>query len=205
MIDISPSIASADLLHLREEIEFVDSHFEKIHIDIEDGVYLPNISFGFKLARAVCQASVSHKSLHIMTQDPLRWLPDIANCRAEIVFIHIDHLKDPVLTLEKFLASGITVGLGVSNRDIGRDLTPLLKRVSSALVLTAEIEDPLQKYSPALAQFAGKLAETFHKEVWVDGGVTDTALPELAAMGIHTAVMGRAVFQNKNRFLSGHT
>ncbi len=196
MIKISPSIASSDLLHVADNIRFIDENFQDIHIDIEDGVYLPNISFGFKLAKAICRESSSTKSLHIMVHDPLFWISDIKECKPDRVFIHVDHVKDPASTLQTYKDAGIPVGLGLSNRDLNRDILPLLAFVDKVLVLTAVIEDAQQQYKQELERFAGRLVNS-RREVWVDGGIKHQNLSRLSEMGIYTAVMGRAVFCDK--------
>ena len=194
MIKISPSVASSDLLHVSDTIRYVDENYSDIHLDIEDGVYLPNISFGFRLAKAVCAATRSERSLHLMVHDPLFWIEDVRACSPERCFVHLDHRSDAEAVLQAYRRAGIPVGLGLSNRDLGRDLSELLPLVDTALVLTAVIEDPLQRYSSELEDFAASLVPHL-REVWVDGGVKFTDLERLEQRGLHAAVMGRAVFQ----------
>ena len=117
---ISPSIASADLLHAAEEVRFICGHFPDLHVDIEDGVHLDNISFGFRLARMICEAATRPVSLHLMVNDPIHWIPDVQRCGAAVTFVHLDHLRDPAAALDAYRRAGIPVGLGLSSRDLHR-------------------------------------------------------------------------------------
>lgn len=69
-VAIIPSIASDNMLNVKEEIRFIDRNYGHIHIDIEDGNYIPNITFGEKLLKRICQNSSSHKSVHLMVNKP---------------------------------------------------------------------------------------------------------------------------------------
>ena len=195
---ISPSIASADLLHAADEVRFICEHFPDLHADIEDGVHLDNISFGFKFARMICEAATRPVSLHLMVNDPIHWIPDVQRCGATVTFVHLDHLRDPAAVLGAYLRAGICVGLGLSSRDLRCNVwKTLLAQVDAVLVLTSDIEDPEQRFVPALADFAGELARHSGKQVWVDGAIDFPMLAGLEDAGVYAAVMGRAVFRDK--------
>ena len=95
---ISPSIASSlDLLNLEKEIEFIDKYFDSIHLDIEDGVAVNSISFGFKFAKAICEKSVSkEKTIHLEVMNPSRYIETIKNIKADIIFIQVDAQENPI-------------------------------------------------------------------------------------------------------------
>lgn len=122
---------------------------------------------------------------------------DLEGLAVDDVFIHTDHLENPKQVIAAFQKKGFHTGLGVSNRDLDRDLTALLDQVDSVLVLSAFIEDPLQRYSETMDQFIRDLAGKGRWQVWVDGGVTRERLPYLKNEGIYAAVMGRAIFQDR--------
>lgn len=195
---LSPSIASGDLLHASEEIDFLCRNFPDLHVDIEDGVHLHNISFGFKFARRICETATRPISLHLMVNDPLSWVSEVKSCGAAITFVHLDHLKEPLAVLEAYRAAGIPVGLGLSSRDLRDDVwRTLIEKVDAVLMLTCDIDDPKQCYVPELARFARELARQSDKQVWVDGAIDFPMLPELAGDGVHAAVMGRAIFRDR--------
>ena len=180
---ISPSIASADLLHAAEEVRFICGHFPDLHVDIEDGVHLDNISFGFRLARMICEAATRPVSLHLMVNDPIHWIPDVQRCAA---------------ALDAYRRAGIPVGLGLSSRDLHRgDWKALAAQTDAVLMLTCDIDDPAQRFVPELADFACELARHSGKRVWVDGAIDFPMLAGLEDAGVYAAVMGRAVFRDK--------
>ena len=195
---ISPSLASGDLMRAAEEIRFICRNFSELHLDIEDGVHLPNISFGFRLAREACALAEKPVSLHLMVSDPLRWLEEVKDCGAAHTFLHLDHIPDAGAVLKAYRAADIPVGLGLSSRDLRRGgWEEQLRQADAVLVLTCDIDDPAQAYVPELAGFAMDLARSSGRKVWVDGAVDFPVLEELAHAGIHAAVMGRAIFRDK--------
>lgn len=194
---LSPSLASGDPLRFGDEIRFIEKNFRDLHVDIEDGVYLPYSSLGFNIAKKLCAEVRGPRSLHLMVQDPLHWIEDVRACRPDRLFIHLDHLEDPVHVLQAYRNAGLSPGLGLSDRDLNRDIGPILSQVSRVLVLTARIDDPAQAYDSALEDFAADIAEKRGMEVWVDGGVSFEDIPRLESRSISAAVMGRAVFRDR--------
>lgn len=195
---ISPSLASGNLMHAAVDIRYICRNFPELHLDIEDGVHLPNISFGFRFAREACALARRPVSLHLMVSDPLRWLEDVRRCAAAYTFLHLDHIPEAEAVLDAYQAAGIPTGLGLSSRDLRKGgWEKPLSRVDAALVLTADIDDPAQAYEPELAQFAKELARRPGLRVWVDGGVDFPVLEDLERAGVYAAVMGRAIFRDK--------
>ncbi|MDR2211233.1 MAG: hypothetical protein LBO65_07220 [Spirochaetaceae bacterium] len=201
---ISPSAASGDVLNLEAEVRFAEEHFAHVHIDVEDGVYLHNISFGFKTAQRICESTGAYKSLHLMLHDPAAWIREVSQCKADIVFVHVDHLPDPAEVLFRYKEAGINVGLGLSGRDLenkrGLDYRPVLAAVSEVIILTARIDDPAQGYDGHLQEYAKGFCASH--AVWVDGGISADQFPDLKALGVTGVVMGRDIFNNKKACLA---
>ena len=85
---ISPSIASSDLLHLEEETVFAAHHFGQIHIDIEDGTIVPNITMGMKVCQEVCEKwKDAYRSIHLSVLEPLKYLERVKNVRQILFFL----------------------------------------------------------------------------------------------------------------------
>lgn len=196
---ISPSIASGDVCNIQRETEFAQQHFSHIHLDIEDGVYLDNLSFGMKTVRGICGFCKASISVHLEVEDPLAYLKDLKDLPVDDVFLHTDHLKDPEYVMAKFREKGLHVGPGFSNRDLdkGRDIFALLEKADSVLVLSAVIEDPKQEYSARMDALIGRLCAENRWKVWADGGIGQEHLAGLRERGLYAAVMGRAVFADK--------
>ncbi len=196
---ISPSIASADVLNVASEVSFIDRYFDNIHIDIEDGVAVGGISFGMKMARGICRISTSReKTMHIEVLNPLDYLQDVIECNCDVTFIQVSHLAKPLSVIDGYKQAGVKVGVNLCDEDLSRaDLGELLEASPYVLVGTTAHWDPMQNYLPEMEAFALKLAET-HK-VWIDGCVTYETYLRLKDSKIYCAVMGRGVFEDKDK------
>lgn len=194
---ISPSIASGDVLHIAEEVEFADKYFDDIHIDIEDGVAVQGISFGMKVAKKVCAIAHKTKSIHLEVIEPLNYLEDIKQCNADIVFIQVDVLKDPKNTVRMFKNAGINTGIALGDRDIGKDYHQLYLMVDQALISTAYHDDPKQIYQKSLEEYGIYLHKKYGYKIWLDGGINYDIYRQLPKDEIYAVVMGRAIYSDK--------
>lgn len=198
---ISPSLASADLLHMAEEIEFADRYFNEIHLDIEDGVVVSGITFGTKMCRRICEYSHSSvKSIHLEVLNPMDYLIEIQSCQPTIVFIQLSHLKHPDRVVNAFKKAGLRVGISLNAVDrTSEHLAELLNLTDYFLIATAFPEDPKQKYQKVMEEFALQLAENHERKIWIDGGATAEIIHRLSHSPIAAVVAGRAVFEDKDQ------
>ena len=196
---ISPSIASADVLHVADEVEYIDTNFDNIHIDIEDGVAVGGISFGMKMAKGICRISSSReKTMHLEVLRPLDYLDDVTACNCDVTFIQVSHLPDPVKIIETFRDAGVRVGVNLCDEDLKREeLNELIGITDSILVNTTAHWDPEQNYMPEMEEFALKLAEDGKKKIWIDGCVGYDTYLRLKDSKIYCAVVGRGIFNDK--------
>lgn len=197
---IIPSIASGNMLNVEEEIRFIDRNYGHIHIDIEDGNYIPNITFGEKLLKLICQNSTSVKSIHLMVNRPLIFLNAIKECKPDIVFIHTDVTRYPSELIRQYQDEGIKVGIAI-NPGIGiDDISYIFPLIEDVLVLTCEPDGRGQKYISLMEDKIRRLND-YGVNIWVDGGVTEEQINYLADMNVKNIVMGRAVFNNRDRII----
>lgn len=193
---VSPSIASANLLRIGEEVNYVNKYYKEIHIDIEDGVVVSGISFGMKMAKAIKERAKVEISLHLEVLHPLAYLDQIAELSPDYVFVQTDHIPDALEVIHAFKGKGLNVGLAVGNRDIQRNYSDVFEATDIALVSTAMHEDMQQRYRSELGNYALKLSES-GKKVWIDGGVTKDVYISLSQSSIYASVMGRGVFNDE--------
>lgn len=193
---VSPSIASANLLRIGEEVNYVNKYYNEIHIDIEDGVVVSGISFGMKMAKAIKERAKVEISLHLEVLHPLAYLDQIAELSPDYVFVQTDHIPDALEVIHAFKGKGLNVGLAVGNRDIQRNYSDVFEATDIALVSTAMHEDMQQRYRSELGNYALKLSES-GKKVWIDGGVTKDVYISLSQSSIYASVMGRGVFNDE--------
>lgn len=198
MMLVSPSVASADPFHLEEETVFADRNFHQIHIDVEDGVAVPNITLGMNTCREICARwPTSYRSLHLSVFRPLDYLERVQNCYADIVFLQVSHLSEPDAILKEFHDAGIPLGIAISNRDFSHDWESLLTYAEQALVVTNYMGDPKRTFQQTMLETALHIAETYHMKTWIDGNVSYDIWRYLKDSPIYAAVMGGAVYRDK--------
>ena len=183
MMLISPSIASADVLHIADEVKFIDTYFDNIHIDIEDGVAVGGISFGMKMAKGICRISSSReKTMHLEVLNPLDYLDEVLACNCDVTF----------------RKAGVRTGVNLCDEDLLRpELDELISVCDSILVNTTAHWDAEQNYMPEMEEFALKLAENEKKRIWIDGCVTYETYQRIKDSKLYCAVVGRGVFADK--------
>lgn len=196
MIKISPSIASADPLKLAEAVRFVERQgYEDLHIDIEDGHFIPNITFGLKTIRALRSSTWLPFSFHLMATNPESYLSSILSMNPSIVFCNVEALRYPAEFLTAVKNAGVRVGLALNPVTSVEHVAYLMDRCDGLLVLTAEPDGEGQKFIPSMLRKARIIREASPSvELWVDGDIKKDRLRELEIIGVNVAVMGRAVF-----------
>lgn len=194
---LMPSIASANPLAIEEVLESIDS-WPYLHIDIEDGNFVPNITFGMKTVRAIC-SKVRNKQIqvHLMVNHPETYLEELAACGVDSVIAQIEALNYPMQFLNRCRSLGMKAGLALNMKTSIEDTKIFWGVMDQLLLMTSEPDYAGEElYKPALER-AIHLANSYHNEVelYVDGGLTREALCQLSTAGVHGAVLGRLVFQ----------
>lgn len=194
---ICPSIASSNLLDIRKEIAFVDKEYKNIHIDIEDGNYVPNITFGKKMMELICQESSSEKSIHLMVTNQEQYIDSIVKCKPDIVFLHLDNYRYPSELIGKFQNQGINVGIAINPSIPVDNYFYLYQLVSDILIMMCEPDGIGQKYISLMESKIIEASKIDNLKIWVDGGITFEVLPRLKELNVSNVVMGRAIFNSR--------
>lgn len=197
---IIPSIASGNMLNVEDEIKFIDRNYGYIHIDIEDGNYIPNITFGEKLLKLICDNSSSLKSIHLMVNKPEAFLKTIKECKPDIVFMHTDVTRYPSELIHLYQNEGIRVGIAVNPGININEIEYLIPLVEDVLVMTSEPDARGQEYIKSMENKILKLND-YKVNIWVDGGVTEDKINDLSRMKVKNIIMGRAVFASRDRII----
>lgn len=199
---VSPSILTCDFAHAADELHFVEkSGADMVHLDVMDGVFVPNLSFGPPVIAALRPHTDLFFDVHLMMTRPRRLLPAFAKAGADLINIHLE-CDDPIReTLEDIRALGKQAAITLKPTTPAEEAFPYLEMVDMVLVMTVEpgfggqsfMEDMMPKVT-ALRQEIERRGLSV--SIQVDGGIGAATAPIAAAAGADVAVMGSAVFND---------
>lgn len=193
---ISPSIASSNLLDIRSEIKRVESFgCNGLHIDIEDGNFVPNITFGVKLVKLIRSVTDLTFSYHLMVTDPLKWISDIPNENTDIIFVHAEALNYPKYVLNIIKSRNIRSGLAFNPVTELDSYKYLVDFCDAIMVMTSEPDGIGDTYIEAMESKVIKACDYGFKEIWVDGALNEKTMSIMEQNGATDAVLGRNFFR----------
>lgn len=196
---IIPSIASANPLYLAEEIQAFPPA-TPLHIDIEDGNFVNNITFGMRTVRAIAAAFPQHPlCFHLMTAAPSQYFREIAACGGREVAVHFEALPYPAETLCAIRELGMKAGLALNLRTPVEQIAPFFEYLDFVMLMTAECGSGGTNglgFCLASHERIGKMREMLpkEKELWVDGAIDEMEMERCFALGVDAVVAGRLLF-----------
>lgn len=201
-IRIAPSILSADFANLETELSSI-SHADMVHVDVMDGHFVPNMTFGLPITKRIFEVSELPLDIHLMIDNPEHWAGQYAKYASSVTF-HFEAAKDPIQVLSKIRDSGAKVAMSIKPNTSFESVSHLLQHLDMLLVMTVEpgfggqslIQETVSKVSQA-SMFARDNALSL--SIQVDGGVTSGNIAELATAGADTFVAGTAIFEAVDR------
>lgn len=192
---IIPSIASASQLSLKDEIARLQD-YPYLHIDIEDGNFLPNITFGMKTVKAITGATNAATDAHLLVTNPKDYVAQMASCGVSTLCFHIEAAPYPADVLNCIRKHGMKAGLAFNFKTSVREALPFLSSLDYVLIMTSEPDDGDCIFCEAILDKIREARQILppHISIWVDGGVGEAQLPLVTAAGADTVIMGRAVW-----------
>jgi ribulose-phosphate 3-epimerase len=200
-VRLCPSILSADFSRLGEEIARVaDAGADFLHVDVMDGRFVPSITFGPILVQAMRKLTALPLDVHLMVEDPLRFLEDFAKAGADFVTVHVEAVDDPVDAARRIRSRGLRAGLSVKPGTPVERLLPALPGCDIALVMTVEPgaggQSFLERSPERIAALRAAIdARGLDCLLSVDGGIGPATAPVAARAGADTFVAGHSIFR----------
>ena len=196
MIKISPSILSADFSKLGYDVDRAEKGgAEYLHIDVMDGVFVPNISLGAPIQKSIRKQSKMVFDTHLMIIDPIRYIDDFAKAGSDIITIHLESCDNVAETLEKIRSYGIKAGLSIKPKTPVEALKPFIGMFDMLLIMSVEPGFGGQSFIPeSLEKIRESRALLPELDIEVDGGINADNINEVVKAGANVIVAGSAVF-----------
>lgn len=200
---IQPSILSADFANLESEFASI-SNADGIHVDVMDGHFVPNMTFGLPVVKRMQEITTLPLDVHLMIENPDFWAVEYARLGVFSVTVHFEACADLRSLIAKIRAEGARVGVAIKPGTPVSVLVPYLADLDQVLVMSVEPGFGGQSFIPEsiskIAELKGLLVERgFATWLQVDGGISDLNIAGVAAAGADTFVAGSAVFGAKDR------
>lgn len=202
-VRINPSILSADFVNFERDFNTI-SNCDLIHVDVMDNHFVPNLTFGLPMVKRMQEIAPKPLDVHLMIENPERWAPGYAECGAFSVTFHAESTENPVAVARRLREIGARAGLAIKPGTEVEPYLELLSEFDQLLVMTVEpgfggqalIEHTLEKVATARRKINQEKLD-----VWlqVDGGIDETNIERVAALGADTFVAGSAVFKAADR------
>ncbi|MDO5707716.1 MAG: ribulose-phosphate 3-epimerase [Andreesenia angusta] len=204
MAKLAPSILSSDFSILGEEIKLLDrSEAEYIHIDVMDGRFVPNITFGPPIIKAIRKYTEKVFDVHLMIENPENYIDDFVEAGADIITVHSEACRHLHRNIQQIKATGKKAGVSLNPSTPISDIEYVLDDLDMVLIMTVNPGFGGQSFIPQVKKKIELLSKIIKEknldvEIEVDGGVNLDNCKELVDLGADVLVAGSAVYKSDN-------
>lgn len=200
MVKLSPSVLTADFLNLKDDIKKLEAAgVDMLHLDIMDGIFVPNISFGMPLVKSIRSHTSLPLDVHLMIDRPHRYIEDFVKAGADILGFHYEAGSDNAETLKKIRELGCKSCITIKPNTEAECIFDLLELCDMVLVMSVEPGFGGQKFMPVALDKITVLRKECERrgltvDIEVDGGINDLTAPQAIKAGASVLVAGNYIF-----------
>lgn len=201
MIKISPSVLAADFSKLGEEIKKIEkAGADLVHVDIMDGMFVPNISFGMPVLKAIKACTAIPLDVHLMIEKPERYIDEIRALGADIITVHAEATKHLHRVVQSIRSTGAKAGVALNPGTSPSEIEYVIDEADMILVMTVNPGFGGQGFIEKMCDKVKKVREAVgpDKDIEVDGGISAANIEKVAKAGANVFVAGSAIFNAKS-------